>query len=190
MIRIRAFSLIELMVVIAIAGILSAVAIPTYKTYQLRALVSEKIKPLESIINDLKLYHSLNGSFPASFDIGGVTVSGWDNIDATTTFGDIGAMAYVPSADSQGFQLLATIKGLNGIPDYIEPSIGQSSPGVGSRAAFGIGLRVDNGIIQYVCGHANDSTSLTNSVPYEYLPEICSCTHTSLFKEDGTGCDN
>ncbi len=68
----KGFTLIELMIVVAILGILAAIAIPTYMDYTKRAKVSEAISLLSGMANAIAEYHTSYGSMPTSIDdIGG-----------------------------------------------------------------------------------------------------------------------
>jgi len=60
----HAFSLIELMVVIAVIGILAAIAIPSYKKYLLTTRMSQPIPYIDRIMQDSFSYYNRNGSFP------------------------------------------------------------------------------------------------------------------------------
>jgi len=70
------FTLIELMIVVAILGILAAIAIPTYMDYTKRAKVSEAISLLSGVANAIAEYHTSYGSMPDDLDdIGGPKTS-------------------------------------------------------------------------------------------------------------------
>ena len=58
------FTLIELMIVVAIIGVLSAVAIPQYQNYVARAQVAEGFSLLASGKMAVSEYYNENGSFP------------------------------------------------------------------------------------------------------------------------------
>lgn len=60
------FSLIELMIVIAIIGILAAIAIPAYGDYIVRSKVSDMLSSISSIKQALTEYRSVKGTFAAS----------------------------------------------------------------------------------------------------------------------------
>lgn len=66
----KAFSLIELMVVVAIVGILSVVAVPAYKNYIFRAKVAEFQPFLTDVLQRATIYRNNNGVYPTSEQLG------------------------------------------------------------------------------------------------------------------------
>ena len=67
----KGFTLIELMIVVAIVGILAAIAIPAYRDYTNRARVSEGLVLAGGIKTDVVEYYSSHGQWPSSItDLG------------------------------------------------------------------------------------------------------------------------
>jgi len=62
----QGFTLIELMIVVAIIGILAAIAIPAYQDYTVRAKVSEVIGLASAAKTTLYESYSTNGTMPAT----------------------------------------------------------------------------------------------------------------------------
>jgi len=58
------FTLIELMIVVAIIGVLAAIAIPAYKDYVNRAKMSEVLSVMDAISQGATEYHAAMGYFP------------------------------------------------------------------------------------------------------------------------------
>ncbi|HFB3248862.1 TPA: pilin, partial [Neisseria gonorrhoeae] len=71
----KGFTLIELMIVIAIVGILAAVALPAYQDYTARAQVSEAILLAEGQKSAVTEYYLNNGEWPENNDSAGVASS-------------------------------------------------------------------------------------------------------------------
>ncbi len=62
----KGFTLIELMIVIAIVGILAAIALPAYQDYTVRAKMSEPLATLAEAKTTIAEYYSAVGQLPTS----------------------------------------------------------------------------------------------------------------------------
>ncbi|WP_127219744.1 pilin [Neisseria meningitidis] len=71
----KGFTLIELMIVIAIVGILAAVALPAYQDYTARAQVSEAILLAEGQKSAVTEYYLNHGEWPSDNSAAGVASS-------------------------------------------------------------------------------------------------------------------
>ena len=60
----KGFTLIELMIVVAIIGILAAIAIPAYQDYTIRAQVTEGLNLADGLKVAVADYYTQNGAFP------------------------------------------------------------------------------------------------------------------------------
>jgi type IV pilus assembly protein PilA len=67
------FTLIELMIVVAIIGVLASIAVPQYQNYVARAQVSEAISLASSAKTAVSEYYMTNGSFPDNNSTAGLS---------------------------------------------------------------------------------------------------------------------
>ena len=72
----QGFTLIELMIVVAIIGILAAIAIPAYQDYTIRAQVSEGLNLAAGAKAAVTEFTQDRGTFPVSNDEAGIAPEG------------------------------------------------------------------------------------------------------------------
>jgi type IV pilus assembly protein PilA len=95
----KGFTLIELMIVIAILGILMAIAIPAYQDYTVRAKVSEGMNLAGAAKLAVAEYRNSNGKFPTQASSGiSSTITG-NNVSGVT-IGGSGRITITYSNDS------------------------------------------------------------------------------------------
>lgn len=96
--NIRGFTLIELMIVVAIIAILAAIALPAYADYALRSKIRVAQSDLLSLSSNVENFRQRTLGYPASDS---VAKKGWS---AGTKAGNF---TYTYSASSGGYQIKA-----------------------------------------------------------------------------------
>lgn len=86
----QGFTLIELMIVVAIIGILAAVALPAYQDYTTRAKISEVMAAASSCKTGVAEFIQTNGTFPADANAAGCDVAGTKYVAAGKTVAGAG----------------------------------------------------------------------------------------------------
>lgn len=126
----KGFTLIELMIVVAIIGILAAVAIPQYQDYTVKAKLSKVTGYAAPIKTALALYNQEQGGFP-------ITAAPWTTIglsSAPSGTNEISAIDWTgttnPVATGTGIELTITnIKAatIDGLKVIMTPSVGSTA---------------------------------------------------------------
>lgn len=83
----KGFTLIELMIVVAIIGILAAIAIPAYQDYTIRAQVSEGLNLAAAAKTSVAEFWTNRGTFPASNASAGLAAATDINGEYVTSVG-------------------------------------------------------------------------------------------------------
>ncbi|KNH13081.1 pilin [Vibrio cyclitrophicus] len=79
----KGFTLIELMIVVAIIGVLSAIAVPAYQNYVTRSEASSGLATLKALVTTAELHVQEEGSFPTTAAQLGTTENA-NNLGTTT----------------------------------------------------------------------------------------------------------
>ncbi len=98
----QGFTLIELMIVVAIIGILAAIAIPAYQDYTVRAKITEAVNAAAPAKTSLAEYLISQNAYPADASAAGFTT----NIDSKY----VRSVKY--NGDASGGTINVTIKGV------------------------------------------------------------------------------
>jgi type IV pilus assembly protein PilA len=161
----KGFTLIELMIVVAIIGILAAIAIPAYQDYTIRAQVTEGLNLAGAVKTAIAEQYANSGVWPANLAALGITTnpSGKYVSTITVTAGTI----QIFYSNAAPFQANANI---NGFELDMRPTIS------------GVAAATSNGDVVWTCGKKGivgvDPTSgaaagdNTTVVP-KYLPSNC-----------------
>jgi type IV pilus assembly protein PilA len=71
----QGFTLIELMIVVAIIGILAAIAIPAYQNYTIRAQITEGLNLADGWKTAIAEYYAIYGNWPSGSNLTGTSSS-------------------------------------------------------------------------------------------------------------------
>jgi type IV pilus assembly protein PilA len=153
----KGFTLIELMIVVAIIGILAAIAIPAYQDYTIRAQVTEGLNLASAVKAGVAEAYANNGSWPA--DIG---IAGGDTANLPSG-------KYVDNITVEGGNIVITY-GKQANTANLDTKVLVLKPG----------LSVNNDVI-WVCGNADAPAAITmapdpvtaSNLENKYLPSNC-----------------
>jgi type IV pilus assembly protein PilA len=146
----QGFTLIELMIVIAIIGILAAVAIPAYQDYTARAQVSEAFTSVAGQQTIISEFAQNNGIYP--------TTATTPTVASLAVTGKYGKATVTTATGVITFLFAGAGSAAKGIATYSIGFVPPSANSLGSLTAFNWNCKAANGI---------------TTVPAKYLPKNC-----------------
>jgi type IV pilus assembly protein PilA len=156
----KGFTLIELMIVVAIIGILAAIAIPAYQDYTIRAQASEGLTMASAAKAAVSEYYADKGDWPDN-----AAALGWDA--AALPKGK-----YVSSVDVDTGSIIVTYGGL--VNDAIAATKVALRPGV-SPSGDVIWVCQDGEVPAAADATMADAVVIAadDKTPGKYLPSVC-----------------
>ena len=104
------FTLIELMIVVAIIGILAAIAIPAYQNYTIRAQVTEGLNMAGGWKAAIAEFYANNGTWPALANLTGQVASTGKYVSSITVLA--GGVIDITYSGAGGFQANTALNGM------------------------------------------------------------------------------
>jgi len=151
----QGFTLIELMIVVAIIGILAAVALPAYQDYTIRAKMSEVILSMSACRTSITEVYQ---SGPAT----AIPANGWGCELGGTT-----ATKYVQFVNTSANGVVSAT--IQNISTAVNGSVVTLTPMQSSTAAATVTTGSSTQLFGWRCGNSGDGTN----VGVKYLPGSC-----------------
>lgn len=143
----KGFTLIELMIVVAIVGILAAVALPAYQDYISRSKITEPVSLLDGLRTDINGYYTDKGDLP--------TLQQLTNYAGPKAINGKFTSSITDETAGTGGKFLATLKG--------------SAGGNIGHKTIQMSFFTIDGVIKHTCR----ATTGSGGVPVKYMPSEC-----------------